>query len=59
MGIRIGKDQILADPEIDDMRRHLQQQHAFGSQRFRAAIETQLGRRAGRERIGRPPKRLD
>ena len=52
-------DQILADPDIDDLRRHLQQQHAFGSQRFRTAIEAQLGRRAGPARIGRPPKQLD
>jgi putative transposase len=52
-------DQVLADSDVDDIRRHLQQQHAFGSQRFRAAIEAQLGRRAGPARIGRPPKRLD
>jgi putative transposase len=45
------------DPDIDDIRRHLQQQHAFGSPRFRAAVEAQLGRLAGPARIGRPPKR--
>jgi putative transposase len=52
-------DHALADSDIDDIRRHLQRQHAFGSQRFRAAIKAQLGRHAGPVRIGRPPKRAD
>jgi putative transposase len=51
-------DQVLPDSEINDVRRHVQQQHALGSPRFRAAIEAQLGRRAGPATIGRPPKQL-
>ncbi|WP_284321697.1 transposase [Dyella acidisoli] len=42
--------------ELEDIRRHLQSQHVYGSERFRAAIEAQLGRRAGPARIGRPRK---
>jgi len=42
--------------EIDDVRLHLQRQYAFGSNRFRAAIEAQLGRSAGPAKIGRPSK---
>jgi putative transposase len=44
------------DEEIAAIRAHLQRQHAFGSRRFRAAIEAQLGRRAGPAKIGRPRK---
>mgnify|MGYP003582604677 CR=1 FL=1 len=45
------------DPaEVDHIRATLQRQHALGSDRFRDAIERQLGRRAGPARIGRPPK---
>lgn len=44
------------DEDTNAIRLHLQRQHAFGGQRFRAAIEAQLGRRAGPARIGRPPK---
>jgi putative transposase len=46
----------IDDTEIDAIRSHLQRQHAFGSARFRTAIEAQLGRRAGPEKIGRPRK---
>ncbi len=45
------------DPaELDHIRATLQRQHALGSDRFRDAIERQLGQRAGPARIGRPPK---
>ena len=39
--------------------RILQRQHALGSNRFRVAIEAQLGRRAGPGVIGRPRKARD
>ncbi|MBP3974626.1 hypothetical protein J6C21_08450 [Pseudoxanthomonas spadix] len=43
--------------ETAAIRLNLQRQHALGNDRFRAAIEHQLGRRAGpAARIGRPPK---
>jgi len=42
--------------DLDDIRLHLQRQYAFGSDRFRRAIEAQLGRRAGPAKIGRPAK---
>ena len=48
---------VIADieaAETDAIRQHLQRQHAFGPDRFRAAIEAQLGRRAGPAKIGRP-----
>lgn len=32
--------------DVDDIRLHLQRQYAFGSDRFRTAIEAQLGRRS-------------
>lgn len=48
--------QDVSPDELDDIRGHLQCQHAFGSNRFRAAIEAQLGRRAGPAKIGRPRK---
>jgi putative transposase len=46
------------DPdETAAIRLNLQRQHALGNDRFRAAIEHQLGRRAGpAPRTGRPPK---
>jgi putative transposase len=45
------------DPaELEFIRLHLQRQHALGPDRFRTAIEAQLGRRAGPARIGRPRK---
>ncbi|WP_232757173.1 transposase [Xanthomonas sp. SHU 199] len=45
------------DPdETATIRLNLQRQHALGNDRFRKAIERQLGRRAGPARIGRPPK---
>jgi putative transposase len=48
--------QAIPGKELDDIRLHLQRQHAYGSERFRAAIEVQLGRRAGPAKIGRPRK---
>lgn len=42
--------------EVDAIRRHLQRQHAYGSDRFRQAIEAQLGRTIGPQKIGRPRK---
>jgi putative transposase len=46
------------DPdETTTIRIRLQRQHALGDDRFRHAIEGQLGRRAGpAARVGRPPK---
>ena len=45
------------DPaETEAIRLFLHRQHALGSAHFRAAIETQLGRRAGPAKIGRPRK---
>ncbi|MFC5578311.1 hypothetical protein ACFPOA_09850 [Lysobacter niabensis] len=45
------------DPtEVEAIRLHLQRQHAYGTGRFRAAIEAQLGRVAGPQKIGRPRK---
>jgi putative transposase len=49
-------EQAIAPDELDAIRLHLQRQYAYGSERFRAAIETQLLRRAGPARIGRPRK---
>ncbi len=48
--------QSPASEELDAIRLHLKRQHALGSERFRAAIEAQLNRRAGPARVGRPRK---
>src|SRR5262249_3846235 len=48
--------EVCNEDEVDQTRRHLQQQHALGSARFRFAIEAQLARRAGPAKIGRPEK---
>ncbi len=42
--------------EVDAIRRHLQRQHPYGPDRFRLAIEAQLGRTVGPQKIGRPGK---
>ena len=42
--------------DIEAIRRHLSRQHAYGSDRFRQAIEAQLGRIVGPQKIGRPRK---
>lgn len=45
------------DPqEIDAIRLHLQRQHLYGPDRFRRAVEAQLGRTIGPKKIGRPRK---
>ena len=49
-------EEASAQAELDDVRLHLQRQYAFGTVRFREAIEAQLGRRAGPAKIGRPAK---
>ena len=48
--------QAITPDELDDIRLHLQRQHVYGTERFRAAIEAQLSRRAGPAKIGRPRK---
>ena len=48
--------QTMTPDELEDIRLHLQRQHAYGTTRFRIAIEAQLGRRAGPAKIGRPRK---
>ena len=48
--------ETVGPDEVDVIRRHVQCQHAYGSNRFRAAIEAQLGRSAGPRKIGRPKK---
>lgn len=40
--------------ETDAIRAHLQRQHLYGPDRFRRAIEAQLGRTVGPRKIGRP-----
>lgn len=45
---------VLPDADLQTLRLHLQRQHALDSDHFRAAIEAQLGRRAGPGVIGRP-----
>jgi len=42
--------------ELDGIRLPLQRQHAYGTERFRAAIEAQLSCRAGPAKVGRPRK---
>lgn len=49
-------EQAITPDELDSIRLHLQRQHAYGTERFRAAIEAQLSRRAGPAKIGRPRK---
>ena len=42
--------------EVDAIRCHLQSQHPYAQDRFRLAIEAQLGRTVGPQKIGRPRK---
>lgn len=42
--------------ETEAIRRHIQHQHPYGSDRFHHAIEAQLGRTIGPKRTGRPRK---
>jgi putative transposase len=45
------------DPgEVEAIRLHIQRQHVYGTERFRANIEAMLGRSAGPQKIGRPRK---
>lgn len=48
--------ETVDETELNEIRHQLQRQHAFGTNRFRKAIEAQLGRRAGPAKIGRPSK---
>lgn len=48
--------EAMKPEQVDGIRAHLQRQHAYGTDRFRAAIEAQLGRTAGPQKIGRPRK---
>lgn len=52
---RFVMDEIDPD-ETDAIRAHLQRQHLYGPDRFRRAIEAQLGRTVGPRKIGRPCK---
>lgn len=49
-------EQAITPDELDSIRLHLQRQHAYGTERFRTAVEAQLSRRAGPAKIGRPKK---
>ncbi len=48
--------QAIHSDDPDPIRLALQRQHPYGSDRFRTAIEAQLGRRCGPAKIGRPQK---
>lgn len=52
-GVRHGGDR---PEETDAIRSHLQRQHVYGPDRFRRAIEAQLGRTVGPRKIERPCK---
>jgi putative transposase len=49
-------EHAITPDELNSIRLHLQRQHAYGTERFREAIEAQLSRRAGPAKIGRPRK---
>ena len=48
--------ETIASEETDAIRLHLQRQHLYSPNRFRQAIEAQLGRKIGPKKIGRPLK---
>jgi putative transposase len=48
--------EAVAPEETDAIRLHLQRQQFYGPDRFRRAIEAQLGRSLGPRKIGRPRK---
>lgn len=48
--------QGIDDEAPDPIRLSLRRQHPYGNDRFRTAIEVQLGRRCGKATIGRPKK---
>ena len=52
---RLVMDTVDAE-QLESIRRHVQRQHAYGTERFRAAIEAMTGRSAGPQKIGRPKK---
>ncbi|WP_244754121.1 hypothetical protein [Rhodanobacter sp. B2A1Ga4] len=47
---------VLPDALVAEIRRHLQQQKALGSDRFRAWVEARTGRFVAVRPIGRPSK---
>ena len=51
--------QRVSPEETEAIRFHLQRQHLYGPDRFRQAIEAQLGRAVGPRKIGRPRKPLE
>src|SRR5690606_11820127 len=51
--------QCISPEETEAIRIHLQRQHLHSSDRFRQAIEAQLGRSVGPRKIGRPRKSVD
>lgn len=48
--------QGVSDDELIAIRRHLQQERAFGSTRFQAMVEKTLGRPVNVRRPGRPSR---
>ncbi|QRN52048.1 transposase [Dyella caseinilytica] len=48
--------EAISDDQLNDIREHLQQQRALGTNRFQAAIEAELGRVARVRPPGRPRK---
>ena len=50
----------VVDPEeTEAIRVHLQRQHLYAPDRFRHAVEAQLGRTVGPAKIGRPRKPIE
>jgi len=50
---------VMDAVDVEDMhtiRRHLQCQHPYGTDRFKLMIEAQFGRTVGPQKIGRPKK---
>ncbi|KAB8193914.1 transposase [Lysobacter maris] len=50
--------ETIAPAETEAIRLHLQRQHLYAPDRFRRAIEAQLGRATGPAKLGRPRKRV-
>ncbi len=50
--------QTIGMNQLQAIRRHVQSQHAFGTHRFREAIEAPLGRPAQHVKVGRPSRLL-
>ena len=48
--------ETIDSTETDAIRLHLQSQHLYAPDRFRKAIEAQLGRTVGPRKIGRPQR---